>query len=136
MARLVLKVRAVSGALVPLNGEHVEYADLARAKRDAEVYALVSGDDVHIYDLSRDTVLEVITGALEPLRHGRHSLTAADWEEVYYAVRNKLGQIRQGEYGTDDDPSDREECSVGEWAAHLETILAKLGPDGEHMKGR
>lgn len=52
--RLTLKTRVITGKLVPLRGEHVEYQDEARAFRDAEVYALVSGEPVYVVNARGD----------------------------------------------------------------------------------
>ncbi len=56
----VLKTRAISGALVPLNGEHIEYTDLEIARKDARVWASVSEQPVSIIDFQFGDVVEVV----------------------------------------------------------------------------
>jgi len=48
-----------------------------------------------------------------------------DWVEIYYALELKLDRIKEGLYG------DRKD--TGRWANHLDSILQKIGPDGEKM---
>lgn len=55
-------------------------------------------------------------------------LTKSDWEEIYYAVDGKMRDIMAGKYGPEDEPG-----QDGEWVAHLNAILEKIGPDGKRM---
>lgn len=53
------------------------------------------------------------------------NLTQEDWAEIYYALETKSLAIRQGRYNPED--------SLGQnvaWAAHLDALLEKIGPDG------
>jgi len=56
----VLKTRAISGALVPLNGEHVEFDTLEGARKAAQVWAAISGDAVSVVDFLFGDVVEEV----------------------------------------------------------------------------
>lgn len=57
----VLKTRAITGVLVPLNGEHIEYDDLTKARRYAQIWSAAHGETVSIVDfLFGDVVEEVL----------------------------------------------------------------------------
>lgn len=48
-------------------------------------------------------------------------LPPADWEEIVEALHSKIGQIQNGQLGTEDFPGqDRE------WIAHLRRIIRKI----------
>jgi hypothetical protein len=51
-------------------------------------------------------------------------LTKEDWVEIYYSVESKAKRVLAGEYG-DTTSSKRK------WVKHLESIMKKIGPDGE-----
>ncbi len=50
-------------------------------------------------------------------------LTKEDWAEIYNAVDTKLGRVRAGDYGEDEQAE--------EWADHLLSIEHKIGDDGQ-----
>jgi hypothetical protein len=52
-------------------------------------------------------------------------LTREDWCEIYYALELKSRAVKQGAFGAEEAPG-----QDGKWAAHLETIMRKIGPDG------
>lgn len=52
----LLKTRAITGALVPANGEHVEYTELHRAIQDGKVLRDVMGEEVFVVDGRTDAV--------------------------------------------------------------------------------
>lgn len=56
----VLKTRAITGALVPANGEHIEYAELDRAIADGRVLKDVLGEEVYVVDYRNDAVVAFI----------------------------------------------------------------------------
>ena len=72
-------------------------------------------------------------------------LTREDWIEIYYALDSKLQLVRgwaENEKGLPDgeraylmseDEPHPHACDDKAWAEHLESIMEKLGPDGEHM---
>jgi len=53
------------------------------------------------------------------------ALTFEDWSEIYYALESKSLALRQGKYGSEDEPG-----QDAEWLAHIDAIRAKIGPDG------
>lgn len=57
----ILKTRAVSGRLVPLNGEHIEYDTFETAQKDAQVWAVVHDESVFIVDFAFDEVVEEVS---------------------------------------------------------------------------
>ena len=57
-----------------------------------------------------------------------NGLTKEDWVEIAAAVDSKRLRIIAGDYGESDT-----DCDMPAWAAHLETIIDKIGPDGENM---
>jgi hypothetical protein len=52
-------------------------------------------------------------------------LTREDWAEIYYALEAKGLALREGKYGSEDEPG-----QDAKWLAHLDAVLAKIGPDG------
>jgi hypothetical protein len=57
-------------------------------------------------------------------------LTNEDWVEIYYALQTKLTKIENGNY---EDFDNKGEEYNAQWKAHLETIIDKIGADGENM---
>ena len=53
------------------------------------------------------------------------SLTREDWAEIYYALEAKGLALREGKYGSEDEPG-----QDSKWLAHLDAVLEKIGPDG------
>ena len=53
------------------------------------------------------------------------NLTREDWSEIYYALESKSLALRQGKYGSEDEPG-----QDAEWIAHLDALREKIGPDG------
>lgn len=53
------------------------------------------------------------------------SLTREDWCEIHYALESKSLALRQGKYGSRDEPGED-----AKWIAHLEAVRQKIGPDG------
>jgi len=53
----VLKTRTLTGALVPCNGEHREYAEECGAHRDAALLAAVLGQDITVVEFATDRVV-------------------------------------------------------------------------------
>lgn len=62
-----------------------------------------------------------------------NGLTKKDWVEIYYALVDKQARI-DGEFGKDQIP-ENDDKEAAEWSGHLGTIIDKIGPDGENMKG-
>jgi hypothetical protein len=58
-----------------------------------------------------------------------NNLTREDWIEIYYALTSKQASVDSGNYGDDDERIGE----IAEWSKHLETIIDKIGPDGENM---
>jgi hypothetical protein len=62
------------------------------------------------------------------------SLTANDWEEIYYALYGKAVEIEQGKF--DDEPGEiyRRGSETAQWAAHLRQIMTKIAArfEAEH----
>ncbi len=56
----VLKTRSVTGHLVPLNGEHIEYDKYERAYNDAKIWATVHNEPVSLVDFLFGDVVEVV----------------------------------------------------------------------------
>ncbi len=56
-------------------------------------------------------------------------LTKEDWVEIYYALDTKLGKIEAGDY----NGFEPTEFSYADWAKHLQSIMEKIGPDGDKM---
>jgi len=56
----VLKTRAITGALVPARGEHVEYSELHRAIQDGKLLQDVLGIEVYVVDGRTDAVVVFI----------------------------------------------------------------------------
>ena len=54
------------------------------------------------------------------------NLTQEDWSEIYNALASKHAALQAGEYGESDG-----DLNVEAWAAHLQEIMTKIGPDGE-----
>jgi hypothetical protein len=54
------------------------------------------------------------------------NLTQEDWSEIYNALASKHAALQAGEYGESDG-----DLNVEAWAAHLQQIMTKIGPDGE-----
>lgn len=50
------------------------------------------------------------------------AMSAEDWSEIYYALETKKGLIEDGVYKSEEDAV---------WAAHLQEIIDKIGPDGQ-----
>jgi hypothetical protein len=64
-------------------------------------------------------------------RKARILLTADDWQEIYYALETKRIGIKEGKFGPEDEPGHNKK-----WIAQLESIEAKIGPDGEEAAKR
>jgi hypothetical protein len=56
-------------------------------------------------------------------------LTKEDWVEIYYALDTKIGKIEAGDY----NGFEPTESSPVNWAKHLQSIMEKIGPDGDKM---
>lgn len=54
-------------------------------------------------------------------------LSTEDWVEIWCALSSKAHQLRNGDFGESDG-----DCDVEGWAAHLESIMERIGEDGEH----
>jgi hypothetical protein len=67
-------------------------------------------------------------------------LTVRDWEEIYYALDMYVHDLKKGVYtnppeqcGPEMDPLDAgQPAQVARHTAHLEAIMAKIGPDGRN----
>ena len=70
-------------------------------------------------------------------------LTAADWQEIYYAVDSKLHNLPpalplSGPWSEEQrlKMQRHDMAQTRNWARHLKSILRKLGPDAENMTKR
>jgi len=59
-------------------------------------------------------------------------LTREDWIEIYYALVDKQARIEEAELGEDEIENSGQGDALT-WAAHLGSIIDKIGPDGENM---
>ena len=55
------------------------------------------------------------------------NLTKEDWTEIYYALQFKAARLQNGDMGDDEGAGQ----DVKEWGRHLDSIIDKIGPDGE-----
>lgn len=67
-------------------------------------------------------------------------LTASDWQEIYYALDTKLHNIPgplplAGAWTKEEERKQRanDAANTKKWAAHLKSIMRKIGPDGLNM---
>lgn len=66
---IVLKTRAITGQLVPYNGEHREYTELVAALKDATLLACVNDVTVYVVDYGTDEILGECYG-FNPVKEG------------------------------------------------------------------
>lgn len=59
-------------------------------------------------------------------------LTPQDWGEIYYALIDKQYAVEAGNLG-ENAAEETPYANSSEWAAHLDSIIDKIGPDGENM---
>jgi hypothetical protein len=60
-------------------------------------------------------------------------LDKSDWEEIAAAIEIKIAKLKRGDYGTCMEHDEKKgECHcTAEWSCQLESILNRIGGDGE-----
>ena len=66
--------------------------------------------------------LKGVNQRTSPRKNIAVAMSAEDWSEIYYALETKKGLIEDGVYKSEEDAV---------WAAHLQEIVDKIGPDGQ-----
>jgi hypothetical protein len=63
----------------------------------------------------------------------REKLDQEDCIEIFYALDTKRNQIIRGDFNAEDSELDGPDTAAKEWATHLESIMKKIGVDGEQL---